>query len=103
MVATKTNRQMALNEYKRKRDFRRTGEPKPRLGKPHRKPVFVVQEQTNSRAQKTRVKGRHKPIRRRAPAADIANKQPKRFDFTHVDKVIYPDAGVVKADVIEFY
>jgi bifunctional non-homologous end joining protein LigD len=35
---------MALNEYKAKRDFRRTREPPAGSGRPHRKPIFVIQE-----------------------------------------------------------
>jgi bifunctional non-homologous end joining protein LigD len=35
---------MALEEYKQKRHFNTTPEPHPRLGKAHRRPLFVVQE-----------------------------------------------------------
>src|SRR5262245_8111076 len=35
---------MALQEYRAKRDFRRTPEPGPRPEKGHRKPIFVVHE-----------------------------------------------------------
>ena len=35
---------MTLEEYQAKRDFRKTSEPPPRPGKPHRQPIFVVQE-----------------------------------------------------------
>jgi bifunctional non-homologous end joining protein LigD len=35
---------MALEEYESKRDFRQTPEPQARPGKPHRRPIFVVQE-----------------------------------------------------------
>jgi bifunctional non-homologous end joining protein LigD len=35
---------LALTEYKRKRDFGRTPEPKAAAGKSHRRPAFVVQE-----------------------------------------------------------
>jgi bifunctional non-homologous end joining protein LigD len=35
---------MALEEYKAKRDFRRTPEPGPRPGKARRRPIFVIQE-----------------------------------------------------------
>jgi bifunctional non-homologous end joining protein LigD len=35
---------MALEEYRRKRDFRKTAEPTPARGRPHRRPIFVVQE-----------------------------------------------------------
>jgi bifunctional non-homologous end joining protein LigD len=35
---------MALEEYRAKRDFRKTPEPGPRPGKGHREPIFVVQE-----------------------------------------------------------
>jgi bifunctional non-homologous end joining protein LigD len=35
---------MALEEYRKKRDFRKTSEPKARSGKPHHQPIFVVQE-----------------------------------------------------------
>src|SRR5207249_4480618 len=35
---------MTLEEYQAKRDFRKTAEPPPRPGKPHRQPIFVVQE-----------------------------------------------------------
>src|SRR5262249_41403219 len=35
---------MALEEYRAKRDFRKTPEPGPRAGKGHRQPIFVVQE-----------------------------------------------------------
>jgi bifunctional non-homologous end joining protein LigD len=35
---------MALEEYRRKRDFRKTAEPPPVPGRPHRRPIFVVQE-----------------------------------------------------------
>ena len=35
---------MSLQEYKAKRDFRTTKEPRPRAAKPSQKPIFVVQE-----------------------------------------------------------
>jgi DNA ligase D-like protein (predicted 3'-phosphoesterase) len=35
---------LALTEYKRKRDFSRTPEPRTGAGKSHRRPIFVVQE-----------------------------------------------------------
>src|SRR5437870_7212874 len=35
---------MALKEYQKKRDFRKTPEPEPREAKGHRKPIFVIQE-----------------------------------------------------------
>lgn len=35
---------MALEEYKAKRNFRKTDEPGPKLEKGHRKPTFVIQE-----------------------------------------------------------
>src|SRR2546427_11807468 len=35
---------MGLEEYQTKRDFRKSSEPPPRPGKPHRQPIFVVQE-----------------------------------------------------------
>jgi DNA ligase D-like protein (predicted ligase)/DNA ligase D-like protein (predicted 3'-phosphoesterase) len=35
---------MALEEYKAKRDFRKTPEPGPRPAKAHRQPIFVIQE-----------------------------------------------------------
>src|SRR4051794_29198731 len=35
---------MVLEEYRAKRDFRKTKEPAPRKDKPHDKPIFVVQE-----------------------------------------------------------
>src|SRR5437868_14412689 len=35
---------MALDTYKRKRDFTITSEPKPSPGKSHRTPIFVIQE-----------------------------------------------------------
>src|SRR2546426_12347824 len=35
---------MALETYKQKRHFDTTPEPRPRLGKTHRRPLFVVQE-----------------------------------------------------------
>src|SRR5436309_10766034 len=35
---------MALETYKQKRHFDTTPEPRPRLGKAHRRPIFVVQE-----------------------------------------------------------
>src|SRR5437016_13075593 len=35
---------MALETYKQKRHFDTTPEPRPRLGKTHRRPIFVVQE-----------------------------------------------------------
>jgi bifunctional non-homologous end joining protein LigD len=40
---------MALEEYKQKRHFATTPEPRPRLGKAHRRPIFVVQEHHASR------------------------------------------------------
>ena len=40
---------MALEEYDAKRDFRKTAEPPPRPGKPHRRPIFVIQEHHASR------------------------------------------------------
>lgn len=40
---------MALEEYKRKRDFEKTPEPRSRTGKPHREPIFVVQKHNASR------------------------------------------------------
>jgi bifunctional non-homologous end joining protein LigD len=40
---------MALEEYRAKRDFRKTPEPGPRGGKGHGKPIFVVQEHHASR------------------------------------------------------
>src|SRR5439155_3598273 len=35
---------MALEEYKAKRDFRKTSEPEGRPEKGHRRPIFVIQE-----------------------------------------------------------
>jgi bifunctional non-homologous end joining protein LigD len=40
---------MALETYKQKRHFDTTPEPSPRLGKAHRRPIFVVQEHHASR------------------------------------------------------
>src|SRR2546428_10585884 len=40
---------MALETYKQKRHFDTTPEPRPRLGKAHRRPIFVVQEHHASR------------------------------------------------------
>ena len=40
---------MALTEYKHKRDFARTPEPRPRVSKSRRRPLFVVQEHHASR------------------------------------------------------
>jgi bifunctional non-homologous end joining protein LigD len=40
---------MALTEYQAKRDFRKTPEPAGKAGKPHRRPIFVVQEHHASR------------------------------------------------------
>src|SRR5207247_9901916 len=40
---------MALEGYKQKRHFDTTPEPRPRLGKGHRQPIFVVQEHHASR------------------------------------------------------
>src|SRR5262245_24681466 len=40
---------MALEAYKQKRHFDTTPEPRPRLGKAHRRPIFVVQEHHASR------------------------------------------------------
>ena len=34
----------ALDEYEAKRDFRATPEPAPGPSRPHREPIFVVQE-----------------------------------------------------------
>ena len=33
-----------LNEYRAKRDFKKTREPKPRVARSNRRPIFVVQE-----------------------------------------------------------
>jgi bifunctional non-homologous end joining protein LigD len=46
---TLKNPAMALAEYKHKRDFARTPEPKPSVSKSHHKPLFVVQEHHASR------------------------------------------------------
>ena len=40
---------MALEEYRAKRDFRKTPEPSAQPGRPHRRPIFVVQEHYASR------------------------------------------------------
>ena len=40
---------MALETYKQKRHFDTTPEPRPHLGKAHRRPLFVVQEHHTSR------------------------------------------------------
>ena len=40
---------MALKEYQQKRHFDTTPEPRPRRGKAHRRPLFVVQEHHASR------------------------------------------------------
>jgi len=40
---------MALQQYRAKRDFRKTPEPEARPGKNHRQPIFVVQEHHASR------------------------------------------------------
>jgi bifunctional non-homologous end joining protein LigD len=40
---------MTLEKYKAKRNFRKTPEPAPRRGNPHREPIFVIQEHHASR------------------------------------------------------
>ncbi len=40
---------MSLEAYKKKRNFSKTPEPPPRSGRPHRRPIFVVQEHHASR------------------------------------------------------
>lgn len=40
---------MSLTDYNRKRDFARTPEPRPRVSKSRREPIFVVQEHHASR------------------------------------------------------
>src|SRR5437588_5892212 len=40
---------MSLEEYQAKRDFSETPEPGPEAGRPHRQPIFVVQEHHASR------------------------------------------------------
>src|SRR5919202_4200098 len=40
---------MSLDIYRKKRDFETTSEPRPRVAKPHRRPIFVVQEHHASR------------------------------------------------------
>lgn len=40
---------MSLETYRKKRRVETTSEPRPRIGKPHRRPVFVVQEHHASR------------------------------------------------------
>src|SRR5204863_4580474 len=45
MPATKTSAaQAALGEYGAKRDFRATPEPSPAPARPHKEPIFVIQE-----------------------------------------------------------
>jgi bifunctional non-homologous end joining protein LigD len=40
---------MALEEYRAKRDLSKTPEPAAAAGKPHRRPIFVVQEHQATR------------------------------------------------------
>src|SRR5881275_3310623 len=40
---------MALEQYRAKRNFRKTPEPPPAKTKPHRAPIFVIQEHHASR------------------------------------------------------
>jgi bifunctional non-homologous end joining protein LigD len=40
---------MSLDIYRKKRRFETTSEPRPRIAKPHRRPIFVVQEHHASR------------------------------------------------------
>src|SRR6059058_3677628 len=40
---------MALQEYRAKRDFHKTSEPRPAVSKARRKPIFVIQEHDASR------------------------------------------------------
>ncbi len=44
MPATRPSPESSLKEYRAKRDFRATPEPRPDAGRPHRRPIFVVQE-----------------------------------------------------------
>src|SRR4051812_8354920 len=44
MSARKKSAPAALNEYEAKRDFRATPEPAPVAERPHREPIFVIQE-----------------------------------------------------------
>src|ERR1700726_195985 len=41
---TNTRPSQLLAEYKRKRDFTKTAEPSAKPAKPHKKPIFVIQE-----------------------------------------------------------
>ena len=49
MSANQSSARESLHEYKAKRDFRATPEPKPKSAKSHRKPIFVIQKHDATR------------------------------------------------------
>ena len=49
MPATARRSPAALREYRAKRNFRQTPEPAPGRVKPHKRPIFVIQEHHASR------------------------------------------------------
>jgi bifunctional non-homologous end joining protein LigD len=46
----------------------------------------------------SRSNGRHRP-----GAKAISHGKPGKIDFTHLDKVLFPEAGVTKGDLIDYY
>src|SRR5262245_18919121 len=43
-TATRSRPDAALSEYRAKRNFRKTPEPAPGRGRPHKQPMFVIQD-----------------------------------------------------------
>jgi bifunctional non-homologous end joining protein LigD len=67
---------------------------------------YRANRDSRNEARTTRSGTRPGPARARknpAPAAARTQPNPEPFEFTHVEKVLFPDAGVRKADVIEYY
>ncbi len=69
----------------------------------HAKPAAVdASEDATNGARKKRAKS-GKSSKVSAAARAVVKGKPQRVEFTHVEKVMYPEAGLTKGDVLKYY